>query len=110
MSDPERVHDAGLQSERTALAWHRSGLAFAGAGALLLHTGDLSHPARELPGVVGLAVAAAIMAAAHLRYRKTLIALRAGRSPSASLWLPTTLTIFVSLLGVAALVVVVTTP
>lgn len=103
---PSPVHDVGLQSERTSLSWYRSGLSFAGVGALLLHTGGFSHPLSELPGIAALVVAAAIMGAAHLRYRSTGRSLARDDNPLPALWLPTVMTVALIALAGAALVVV----
>jgi uncharacterized membrane protein YidH (DUF202 family) len=73
MPQPPRRHpnaSPGLQRERTYLAWQRTGLSFAGIGALLLHVADKDHhPLVYLPGVFGLALGAGILAAALIRYR-----------------------------------------
>jgi len=83
-----RVVDAGLQNERTALAWFRTGLSFTGAGALLLHSsGGLTRP---LPGVLGaltLAAGGAAVLAAERRYRTTDAAVRGGRPAAPPAWL-----------------------
>lgn len=77
--------DPGAQAERTALAWRRTGLGLIGVGALLLHSGG------EGPAVLSLGVGAAdvatgaVLAAvvAPARYRRTLAAVTAGRTPLA---------------------------
>jgi uncharacterized membrane protein YidH (DUF202 family) len=67
----ESLFDAGLQPERTALAWRRTGLAMAGGALVAL---------RVFPGLVGawaivpaalaFCVAVAVLVAAHVRYRR----------------------------------------
>lgn len=60
----------GLQNERTYLAWQRTGLSFAGVGALLLHMAVTNHrPMAYLPAIVGLLIGAVVLGAAILRYR-----------------------------------------
>lgn len=78
-ADPVRVHDAGLQAERTRLAWARTALALAVVGALELHVGgrDLSLVDR-IPGVVTLLAAAAFWLYGGHRYRRIIRALGAG--------------------------------
>lgn len=77
---PGEVVDAGLQSERTYLAWQRTALAFAGVGALLFY-GALSHgPALAIPGGLGLLVGTLLFTRAQLRYRLTVAAARSGRA------------------------------
>lgn len=92
MSDPvagdedgpglDRVFDGGLQHERTALAWDRTGLSLLVVGALLLRSGgppygDVVH----LPGYVGLSVGAILLWAGGRRYRRREVSLREGASP-----------------------------
>ena len=101
-----RVADPGLQSERTYLAWQRTGLAFAAVGALLGHAAiGLHHLLAYLPGVLGLAVGAAILLRALLRYRSIEAAAR-GRRDASSPRLAAALAAVATLLGVAGLVIV----
>lgn len=70
MTSPER----GLQAERTALAWRRTGLAAGALAALLVHGGNL---------VTGLAVAACavlFVLCGRSRYRFVLRAVSSGRT------------------------------
>ncbi len=67
--DDGEVPDEGLQSERTYLAWQRTGLAFAALGALLVHSANgQRHPLAEAPGLFGLTISAAILSWTILRY------------------------------------------
>ncbi|GAC1343452.1 MAG: hypothetical protein NVSMB29_16150 [Candidatus Dormibacteria bacterium] len=72
-----QVPDVGLQNERTSLAWFRTGLSFAGVGALLLRSSDLLRLA--VPGVLGalaLAAGGAGLITAGLRYAHADAAIR----------------------------------
>ncbi|MGY1602613.1 DUF202 domain-containing protein [Geodermatophilus sp. SYSU D00815] len=91
----DRVFDAGLQAERTALAWRRTGLAMAVAavGAGRLAAPVIGALAVALAGV-GLLQAVSVSLAARRRYRAThrsltsradLAALRQGGWPMATL-------------------------
>ncbi|WP_431219901.1 DUF202 domain-containing protein [Leifsonia xyli] len=62
--------DAGLQPERTALAWRRTSLALL-AGSLIAARilPELFGPWSALVGIAGAATAAALLAATHHRYR-----------------------------------------
>jgi uncharacterized membrane protein YidH (DUF202 family) len=103
---PPRVADPGLQSERTYLAWQRTGLAFAAAGALLVHAATRLHSLLAyLPGVLGLAVAAVILLRALLRYRSIEAAAR-GKRDASSPRLAAGLAVMAAVLGVSALIIV----
>ncbi len=103
---PPRIADPGLQSERTYLAWQRTGLAFAAAGALLAHAAIHAHNLLAyLPGVFGLAVAAVILLRALLRYRSIEDAAR-GRRDAASPRLAVSLAAAAALLGITGLIVI----
>jgi putative membrane protein len=69
---PGQVFDAGLQAERTALAWRRTALAL-GVGAV--GAGRLAAPVIGVVAValagLGLVQAVAVAAAAQRRYRAT---------------------------------------
>ncbi|WBU37539.1 DUF202 domain-containing protein [Homoserinibacter sp. YIM 151385] len=82
MTLPDRVFDAGLQPERTALAWRRTALAM-GVGALLgaRILPDLAGLWTLVPSLLCLAAAGGIAAASQLRYRRVHRALVAGESP-----------------------------
>ena len=70
--------DPGAARERTALAWLRTGLAFAGCLLLLVRLVQLRHPAVALAAAVaGTAGTAALAGAAAAGYRS---ALRRARS------------------------------
>lgn len=77
--DPQRVHDVGLQAERTRLAWARTALALAVVGTLELHVGrtDLALVNR-IPGVLTLLTAAGCWAYGGRRYRRVIRTLGAG--------------------------------
>lgn len=102
----EAPWDAGLQNERTTLAWLRSALAFAGAGMWVAKQSDPSWLA--LVVLAGTVVAATGMAAmAERRHRARTIGLHEGRPvvswPSVALTAAAT-----SGLAVVGLLVVVT--
>lgn len=95
-----RPFDAGLQLERTALAWRRTCLALAAAsiGAMRVHPDSLGPWSIAL-GAVGLVLAALVMWLAHRRYSATHHRLTAEPSH------PGTETIALHLLCVSALFV-----
>ena len=77
-----RVFDTGLQHERTALAWDRTGLALMVVGALTLRTaGAPFDTLRHAPGYLTLAVGMWLLWAGSRRYRLREDDLRAGASP-----------------------------
>lgn len=108
---PTGVVDAGLQSERTYLAWQRTGLSFAAVGALLIHAaGGVEHPLADIPGLAALVVGAIILLRAVLRYRSIVTAARTGRS-AASAPLAAAVAAAATAAGLSGLVIaVVTTP
>jgi uncharacterized membrane protein YidH (DUF202 family) len=78
----DRVFDVGLQHERTALAWDRTGLSLLVVGVLTLRSGgppfdDLLHA----PGYLAMAVGAVLLWAGGRRYRRREADLRRGVSP-----------------------------
>jgi uncharacterized membrane protein YidH (DUF202 family) len=78
---PDRVFDRGLQHERTALSWDRTGLSLLVVGSLLLRSGgppygDLVHA----PGYFGLVVGAVLLWAGGWRYRRREVILRESGS------------------------------
>jgi putative membrane protein len=78
MSALERPFDPGLQPERTALAWQRTGLSIALAllvGArLVAHLGAAWAPALAAAGIIGIAV---LLTIGHRRYARVHRALTA---------------------------------
>lgn len=72
--------DAGLQAERTAMAWQRTALGVGGVSALLLHQagGRLSA---AWPGLVGLAMATALLALSERRYERSVTRSGFGQDP-----------------------------
>jgi uncharacterized membrane protein YidH (DUF202 family) len=79
---PSEILEPGTQSERTYLAWQRTGLGFAAVGALLLHAAVDGHRPLFFPGLITLIVTAVLVGRAQLRYRATMAAIRLGRSPA----------------------------
>jgi uncharacterized membrane protein YidH (DUF202 family) len=103
---PADLVDAGLQSERTYLAWQRTGLSFAAAGALLVHAaGGISHPYAAIPGLFGLAAGALILARGLVRYRAIVTAAR-GEGEAAPAGVVGMVALAATLLTVAGLVIV----
>ncbi len=82
---PERLdrwHDAGLQAERTAMAWERTALGVGGVSAMLLH-GATGSFWTALPGMVGLTASMALLVFAQLRYERTVQRVKDGLTPAA---------------------------
>ncbi|MEQ3554660.1 DUF202 domain-containing protein [Pseudonocardia nematodicida] len=67
------LFDAGLQPERTGLAWRRTAIALAVGSLIALRVlPDAGGSAwLLLPGMVGLITAAGLLVAAERRYRQT---------------------------------------
>lgn len=106
MTAPTSV--AGLQPERTALAWQRVALALVGVGVAAARVGWTAFGASVLvPAVLTLVLASAVFGAAHRRYGRARAAVRAGE-PSAlpDGRLPLAAAVTVLVLGVSALAVV----
>jgi len=66
----DRVWDAGLQPERTALSWRRTGLTLVGGSLLLARVlAEVSLPLALTVGAAGVLAAIAILLAVERRYR-----------------------------------------
>ena len=101
------LFDPGLQVERTALAWRRTGLALtvlAVGGARILSS---QWGARTIAAAsVGIAAAVAVLAASHVRHRTQHVALTTAKRDRVALpggALPAALALFNLILGFAAL-------
>lgn len=69
-SGRDRVWNAGLQPERTALSWRRTGLALLGGSLLLARVlAEVSVPLALTVGALGLLASIAILVAVERRYR-----------------------------------------
>lgn len=78
----EGPFDPGLQPERTALAWQRTGLALAtGALAGLRILPSLLGPVAFAPAAGGLVIAIAVVVLARRRYRRAHEHLTQGSGP-----------------------------
>lgn len=82
MSRPATVFDAGLQHERTALAWERTAIAVMVAGVLLArYAAETVHFAIAFVGVGQVVVGAALLVWSGRHYEDLHGPLRAGTSP-----------------------------
>ncbi len=80
---PDRVFDAGLQHERTALAWERTAIATMVAGALLGRwAAEDAAPLFGVLGIVQVAFGGALLAWAGTHYEELHGPLREGSSPT----------------------------
>lgn len=103
------IFDTGLQPERTALAWRRTGLALlAGSlvGSRILP--QLLGPWAALLGLVGVTAAALLLIGIHRRYRDHHGSLmeRGDRVPLAGGWLMAAVALFSLGAGVVSALVV----
>jgi putative membrane protein len=98
--------DAGVQNERTALAWQRTGLALFGATIVAARLGMRQWPVVTVLALApSLLLSVVIMHLASLRYRHAQAALHDQRyGPGGRL--PFAATAAVALLGLAALTAV----
>ncbi len=107
MTSPDEVWDAGLQPERTGLAWQRAALAFLGLGLALP---KLAWPALGAwavpPAALVVAGAISLFLIAHRRYRATHDTLTRSRSLRNGGRLVLTATVLSLLLALVAAVLV----
>jgi putative membrane protein len=100
--------DPGLQNERTAFAWMRSGLALLGAALILAR---VSAELWVVPSVVLSAacvvLASQVVVGAAARYRRAAAALKA-RQPLPDGRLPAAMAAVTTLMGIAVIAVVLT--
>jgi uncharacterized membrane protein YidH (DUF202 family) len=72
--------DAGLQPERTRLAWSRTALTFVANGALLTHAGHAEGAwPWMIPGACVAMCGGVVYGLGTLRHRQTDLAVRTGR-------------------------------
>jgi uncharacterized membrane protein YidH (DUF202 family) len=77
--DGQHAADPADATERTYLAWQRTGLAFAALGALLVHAaGGTRHPLAAVPGLASLLAGALMLLRGLLRYRSLAAVARGG--------------------------------
>ena len=83
MSDirPDRIHDGGMQQERTALAWERTAISMIVAGLLLARTGARLGTVFAAPGAGQVVLGAGLLVWAGRHYDELHRPLRAGESP-----------------------------
>lgn len=102
---PEPALDVGLPAERTAMAWQRTALALAGFSALLVHLAGRDLLA-AVPGLVGMALALALLVVGERRYGWTVRRVESGADCTAPR-LIRLLTVGVAALSAGSLVLVV---
>lgn len=78
---PDRVHDSGLQLERTALAWDRTALTFLANGLLIVRLGGEATWLRGV-GFVVVGLAGVPLVLGRRRYIVQDRKLRAGSDPA----------------------------
>lgn len=107
----DRPFDAGLQPERTALAWRRTALALVTAALVAIRVLPvLLGPWAFIPAGLGMALAVGVLIASHVRYRVQHNRLTSSGSDKIALpdgFLPTIVTGTAIAGGVACLSVVV---
>lgn len=98
--------DSGLQSERTSMAWQRTGLALGAVSALLLHKagGDVVS---AIPGLIGMMISIFVLIVSEVRYERTVRRVIAGETPARPAMLRL-VAFTATALSIAALVLVVT--
>lgn len=79
-SEREEELRRGLQRERTALAWNRTGLSVILAGALLVRA-NLDRGLLLVPGFLAAAIGAGLLVLADQRYERHGVAIAAGETP-----------------------------
>lgn len=104
MSSLAQPFDAGLQAERTLLAWRRTALAVAvvSAAGVRLTAPVIGWPAVAL-GVLGVALAATAYVATGARYRQVHTHLIRHATHPGDGWAPASLAAAVLMLGLVAL-------
>jgi putative membrane protein len=103
------VFDVGLQPERTALSWRRTGLSVC-AGSLIAARilPEVFGLWALVPGMIGVAAAIVLLVLAERRYRRVHAMLMASAHPRVSLasgTLPAVLALLTLFLGLSGLVV-----
>ena len=99
---PDQPFDAGLQAERTVLAWRRTALAFGLASAAATRVLATSEGRAVLGlGALGFALAVTTYLVADRRYRRVHESLHAGRPLPAAGLSAATMTLAVAVLGCA---------
>ena len=105
MPETDDVWDAGLQPERTALAWQRTALTILGLGfALPRFTWTTLGPWSVALGALPVLGAISLLFLNHRRYRQTHHTLKSGRPPHHDGRLPLLATLMALLLGTIALI------
>lgn len=106
---PSGVFDAGLQPERTALAWRRTALALTTASLVAMRIlPETLGPWAVVPASLGLGLSVGILVAAqrrHLIVTRTLVGSDSDRVPLPSGVLPMLVAALVTIGGAAAFMV-----